>query len=380
MNKYKLYLNATLNEIAIDKEALTRLFNIQMDFVPIRAIKTLDFIRKFKISKYIYLIFGIFFFLLYPFIAFIQMIIEYMSKCKLPKNIQGFKDIALHSHHNLIPLIEKNNLAQNTIFIDIKNNNNCKQQNHLHISQILTSIDFLLAYVYSLRSLVYLFIKLENKTDILQGYTSYKWFLVYIGLQKIEHKINIVYFSNHYDRWSVMYDDLFKSKNLIHIQHGILPTKLTLPYKLSNINCIYILNKESATIYDTLFNNTHVNYIQASTSLNLTDINTDKFTILIIGQPHCIDKEIEIINAIDKKFFIYIKPHPLHSSQKYKILSNVYIIEDKKIFPHVNLALCYESTLGLEYQSLCVDVLWWKDMDIKDILREISYRSNLHDK
>lgn len=43
-------------------------------------------------------------------------------------------------------------------------------------------------------------------------------------------------------------------------------------------------------------------------TINLTPVECDKKTILIIGQPHSIEKEIGIIDL----YYVYVKPHPLH--------------------------------------------------------------------
>ena len=37
------------------------------------------------------------------------------------------------------------------------------------------------------------------------------------------------------------------------------------------------------------------------------------------------------------------------------------------MFPHVDVALCFESTLGVEYEASGVKVIWWKGMDMDSI-------------
>ncbi len=379
MNIYKVYYHSIMNEINIDQEVMTRIYNTKLKFTPLRTIKTFKYIQKYKISKSIYLIINILFFSLYPFITLGEMIHKYISRCKLSIKIQNQQYMALNSHHKLIDLIQKNNIKKEILFLDIKDNYCHKQKNHIHISQILSTKDYIIAYAYSIIGIIYLLFKLKHKTDILQGYVSYHWFLTYIGLQKISKNINTVYFSNHYDRWSVMYDNLFKKNILILMQHGILPSKLLLTYKLKNINYIYIFNQQSHNIFNTLFNNSNVHYIQMDYQIQLTDTSTSQFSILIIGQPQSIEKEIEIIKSINDKYYIYIKPHPLFSNSEYKDINNTFLIEKKDFFPKVNLALSYESTLGYEYMSAGIDVLWWKDMDLENILFEISNKVSSYD-
>ncbi|MFK7779570.1 MAG: hypothetical protein QM490_00245, partial [Candidatus Gracilibacteria bacterium] len=92
-----------------------------------------------------------------------------------------------------------------------------------NIYQYLSFFDYIKAYIYSLIGSFLVIVKLKDKTDILQNYIAYEWFLTYIVLKKINKHTKKVYFANHYDRWATMFDQIFADKELVLIQHGILP-------------------------------------------------------------------------------------------------------------------------------------------------------------
>jgi hypothetical protein len=120
-------------------------------------------------------------------------------------------------------------------------------------------------------------------------------------------------------------------------------------------------------LFEQIFNLKNIQYEKLPLSLKLSAVKSDKTTILVIGQPHSRDMEVVIIKSLISQYEIYIKPHPLYSDKKYKNIKGVHIIDDRSFYPKVDLALCYESTLGLEYEASGVNVLWWKDYDIKSI-------------
>ena len=163
-----------------------------------------------------------------------------------------------------------------------------------------------------------------------------------------------------------------KQQYIVLIQHGILPDTLHLHYKLKNINEIYYYNEKSKAIFKEIFDCKDVKFKKFVLSLNLSDIKSDKKTILIIGQPHSIDMEINIAKSLIDDYELYIKPHPLYSNKKYKSIKGVKIITDRNFYPRVDLALCYESTLGLEYEASGINVIWWKGLDIKNIFNVVN--------
>lgn len=293
--------------------------------------------------------------------------IKLFKNLEISNNNQDIKvneNLILVANGRVDYLYNKLNKNEEVTYLNINQNS---KVNYISYKKFLKLSDYFLVYIFSLISIFYLL----YKTDILQAYVAYDWFLVYISLKRLNQNTKKVYFANHYDRWAVMFDQLFENKKVILIQHGILPDDLQLDYKLKNINTIYYYDDKSKILFKKIFNLNSINFEKLILSLNLSNIKSTKKTILIIGQPHSIDIEIDIIIELKNKYEIYVKPHPLFSREKYKSIKDIKIIEDRNFYPRVDLALCYESTLGLEYEMSGIIVLWFKNMNTDSIIKNI---------
>ena len=84
--------------------------------------------------------------------------------------------------------------------------------------------------------------------------------------------------------------------------------------------------------------------------------------VLLIGCViHFKEIEAEIIKkySIDKKYKLYVKPHPCFSMAFYEELIKKYnftIIKDRNYFPDVDCVISYDSTLAYEYQLQNIEV------------------------
>lgn len=361
---FEIFYDAVIDEISIEKDILKRLDKSNLEFIPLRSIKTIPLIEKYNINLFIYSILCILFILFSP-IYFLLRLFKNLEISKANQDTQVNENLILVANGRVDYLYNKLSKKEEIKYINI---NQDSKKNYISYKKFLKLSDYFLAYIFSLISIFYLLYKLKNKTDILQVYMAYDWFLVYMSLNKLKENIKKVYFGNHYDRWAVMFDQMFNDKEIILIQHGVLPDDLQLEYKLKNIDTIYYYNDKSNILFEQIFNLKNVQFEKLDLSLTLSNIKSDKKTILIIGQPHSINMEIEIIKLLKDKYEVYVKPHPLFSSEKYKNIEDVTIIDDRNFYPKVNLALCYESTLGLEYEASGIKVFWWKNININDVI------------
>lgn len=364
---YTTFYNAISNEISVENDVLKRLGKTHLRFTPLRAIKTVNLIEKYRVGLFIYSILC----LIFVFVSPIYFLIKLFKNLKIKKNNQKKKteeNLILVANGKVDYLYNKLNMNEEVTYINV---NQSDKKNYISYKRFLKFSDYFLAYIYSLFSIFYLLYKLKNKTDILQVYVAFEWFLVYISLNRIKENVKKVYFANHYDRWAVMFVQLFEDKEVILLQHGILPDDLHLNYKLRNINTIYCYDEKSKKIFENIFSLTDTEFKKINLSLSLSKIQSDRKSILIIGQPHSIDKEIEIIEFLKNDYEIYVKPHPLYNDKKYKDIENINIIDDRNFYPKVSLALCYESTLGLEYEASGIKVIWWKNIKVKDLKYKI---------
>lgn len=360
-----IFYNSICNEIDAEEDFLKRI-DRKLDFVPVRVVKTIKYIDKFHINKFIYSLFCIILFFLFPIYFLLKIKLNFKSKYffnNKKTNIVLVADNRIESLYKKIDVLDNSKVT----FININQPN---RDYYVDINSFVSLKIIIKAYIYSIISLFFIIFRLNRKTDFLQVYVAYEWFKTYFTLEELVSYSDNIYFSNHYDRWSTMFDFLFEKNNLVLIQHGILPDDLTLTYKLKNLNTIYYFDEKSKNTFSKLFECTKTNFKTINLKLNLIPIESDKKTILIIGQPHSIEKEIEIIESIKNLYSIYVKPHPLHDNSKYKI-KGVELILDKDFFPKVDIALTYESTLGFEYEISGVTVLWWKEMTNQEIVEEI---------
>ncbi|HIP11152.1 MAG TPA: hypothetical protein EYG73_00400 [Arcobacter sp.] len=367
---FDIFFDAISNEISIENDILQRLNVHNLSFSPLRSIKTLKYINKYKISLFMYSLLCIIFIFLSP----LYFLVKLVKNIKLNQKIVTINsNVILLANGKTRYLYNKLNKNEDYTYINI---NQKDKKDVVSIHTFLSISDYFKAYILAVSSIFYILFKLNKKTDILQVYVAFEWFLIFIGLTKIKSNVDTIYFSNHYDRWAVLFDQLFEEKKNNLIQHGILPDSLNLNYRLKNIKTIYAFDSKSRKLFSKMYNSKNIIFriIDLKIKLNKIKLNKDKKCILIIGQPHSMDREIEIINYIKDRFTIYVKPHPLFESAPYKLIDSINVIEKKDFYPEVDLALCYESTLGLEYEASGMNVIWWKDLNIEEIVSEIIQR------
>lgn len=356
------FLNAVKNEISIDKEVLKRINRDALNFTPIRPIKSLQYIDKYAISGFLYGIIAMLFLIFSPLYFLIRALKSFVVKKgrrKFFSDLSG--DLVLVANSRIESLMARVNTKGKLTYLNI---NQPKASKQLSVHALLDWRDYLLAYFYAVCAVFYLFWSIQDKRDVLQAYVAYEWFLVYIGLSKIEENSDRrIYFANHYDRWATMFDQLFVNENVTLLQHGLLPRNLKLSYKLKHVNNIYVLNRSSQEVFKSLLEGLNPDFFQLESMITLTDIQCNKKAVLVIGQPHSIESEIKLIKKIVDEFEVFVKPHPLYDATEYEKLKGVRLIKQKDFYPRVDVALCYESTLGVEYEASGVEVVWWKGME-----------------
>ncbi|WP_411169864.1 hypothetical protein ACH36K_05030 [Clostridium sp. MB05] len=212
-------------------------------------------------------------------------------------------------------------------------------------------------------------------TARLLTYSAFEWFLVYDVLDRQLKNCKTLYFCNQYDRWIHLIDNINISGEKVLIQHGVV-----VPFKIKevkNISKIYCFNENQKDIFrDSIFINCKdICFENIPLSIDLSEKVSSKNSILIIGQPFSVDMEKKIVKELldnNINLHIYIKPHPRFGVSLYNSLKDeVNIITDNKFYPRVDLALAYESTLGLEYEASGVNVIWIKNKKSKSVVSEI---------
>lgn len=368
---------AISNEIAIDKDVIKRIDAKDLPFIPIRPLKTLPYLRKLPIKAAPYLFLNTSFLIFSPVFFGLQLFSTIKYKCHLdkPSPFDTNANIILQSNNRTWSLFKDNILSNKKNYL-IKFDRSLDYQDCVHVLQFISTPQIFKCYfeaiIYVTRN-----ISMINSLNLLQCYVAFDWFVKYHALKSIPFQENQnIYFSNHYDRWAVMFDLVLKKHRLHLIQHGVLPPDLHLPYKTSHLDFIYTIDKQSQLTFKSLYNlKSNIKFRLLNPTLKLSKTPYEK-SVLIIGQPQSALREIEIVKELAKNDdidMIYIKPHPLYSSDIYKPLNSslIQVIEDKSYFPDVTIALNYESTLGLEYRNSGIPVIDIKGQVKSDIISKV---------
>lgn len=367
LSRIALFQKAIENEISIDKDVLDRLGVTSLGFVPVRPLKTLRFIEKYRVGSGLYFVAAIFFQLAFPLYCFFVMLKRIRASSRHAR--RGVeRNLVLVANGRIEFLFSKLNAGGNVSFLNI---NQGPREGRVEFCGVLNKFDYLAAYYYSCVAGFLFFFRCRDKRDSLQAYVAFDWFIVFAAIVAIRDGVGTVYFANHYDRWAVLFDSLFEGKNIILLQHGVLPEKINLPYRLRNVRKIYVFDERSKGLFDRICVAQNVDYELLDISLPLKDLNVGRRTVLIIGFPYVMDLEVEVAQALAAFFKVLIKPHPLYDSSGYRRAQDATLIESRDFFPRVDVAVCYSSTLGLEYEASGIRVVWWQDKKVSEIVEMV---------
>jgi hypothetical protein len=388
INKYDIMKSALDNEAYIDYITRTKFFPKRMiGFnVPRPAIILQIFKKDWTLIPLLYIGSLTWFFFYVPFIVYkiLKFYKILMNRKTTSREITSDKIFILSSHRvlDLCDFVYDKNKPSDILVLpwlkvgEKLNNTSLKL---IEFENFLTFKDLGWAAYYSLIGLIKwgIYTKASN---VIQTYVLYEFFLMYIVLIKL-NKLGVkkYWYSNHYDRWSVLLDNIVINKNTM-IQHGFMWPEASYPTKLINIEKIFVLDKESISIFKNLIvkNDSNVIYEIQGLSWQLDENINYNDSILIISHLPELENEIEliklvIINLPDVK--IFIKPHPMDPKGPYLKAfhnqSNVTIILKNRFYPRVKVAINRYSTLGMEYQQRGIDVIWVNNLSLETVIRKI---------
>lgn len=405
------YLQATKNEIAIDSE-IYRLCGVSpktLGYLP-RPSKILRFVKKRELLFGIAVAAGRFFWLVGGFlIYFVGQFIVSMTK------LRHFGRVVLPSY-NAWALITSDRSYESISSAEVTSDKvlwvklpgiDVKVQEEfgasIDIPCLLTFSDYKKALFLSVMATCTMVRSSKLRPWALQSYTAYKWFCVYLALGKL--KAAKILMSNHFDRWAVLVDSMVGCScgrvvddsrlhtSLTLIQHGEVKAldrgdnahqlPFTLHRKLNAINSLVVYDDESADIFKRsvisrrcVEKGLDVSFYTKRILLQPVG-DSNIFNILFVGHPAC--EQFQIALYLKLRSFngikAYYKPHPSAGMGDFALKQDWYIIQDKKIFPDVDLLISYPSTLIREYAhhgiSAVVHPLSAKDEDLNPILSRV---------
>ena len=276
LSKYQLFRFSIQNEIAVDRELLKRLGKSPLSFTPVRALKLLPMLDRFKIGGMAYRFFSLLFALFIPVVILFQFILSIFSlrKNKL-KDIS--REVLLVANGRASSIFSQEFPGRDVTLININQKNS---NTHISKENILGFIDLVKVLADSLIGCAFFIIKNRDVASIPQLYVTFNWFLTYRAMRKIHQHVNLVHFSNHYDRWAVLFDGVFYNKKVCLLQHGVLPDRLELPYKLKNLTVIYTIDNESELKFRKLYSlSENVEFRRRLIALTLSAVSYTHLTL-----------------------------------------------------------------------------------------------------
>lgn len=212
----------------------------------------------------------------------------------------------------------------------------------------------------------------------LQNYTAFEWFVAWFTLNNAS--LNEIWFANHFDRWAVLCEYL-PAENKVFVQHGIEDGNMIPIVRYRTLKKAYLIAPSQKSHFENkIFKRTpEIFYLEGK--IKLVNIQKSKnSTLLIIGNyVLTLEKEIQLIKELHGvSVDVYLKPHPVLPKKEYYRLQKDYpffLIEDSTFFPQVDLVVSYESTLGVEYEQVGVEVLYYHQYSMDNMIDTIKDKS-----
>ena len=236
------------------------------------------------------------------------------------------------------------------------------------------------ASAYSILSPYYLIYK-KRINHVLYTYSAFQWFLLFINIK--ESKINHLWISNHYDRYSKLVDSLDIKYNLI--QHGQLffenekKSENTFPLfseGLTNCSKIYMFDNNSNYYFKKyISSNYEIQLISSLLKIKKYDkIEKDYPTILIIGIGPYKTLHEEIIKNLNHKYFnkinIVYRFHPTQREFQFDFPITLYN-DEKFSIPYADIVLTYGSSIDMEIKKLMPDAKFVKNtIDLYNLIEK----------
>lgn len=228
---------------------------------------------------------------------------------------------------------------------------------------------------------------------ITNSLNAYKWLVYWHACRRVPEEAAI-FFVDHKDRWAYLEDHIIcKTKTLI--QHGTEVGNCSnvsakersllsvvgggwcqnLPYKYRTLTKVVAFSEKEVSAMSLSIIGCNPEFVVGGYGFDTYKLPTDRFSVLLIAHSGSyFDIECEIIKILsDLPIDIYVKNHPLLSNDSFIELEKSYkftLITEQR-FPHVDLAIAYDSTLAHEYMSVGIPVIYHTKNSIKEIIKYI---------
>jgi hypothetical protein len=378
---YRTMISGLKNEIAIDAFLMINTYGDRNFNIPVlRPIMLMRKIKSNLLLKIILYSLSIFWIVIFP-VLMLYKLVKYLYRADNQNiNINNATQILVATSSRIATVsngADENLLPEYYISVPWLNINIDKKE--IKLLNLLSITDLIRVFFKTIKGLTFALKDIKHPIEVLQTYVLFEYFMLSIGLEKLKQKGIISYwYSNHYDRWSVLFDLI--GENNVLLQHGFVSEKFKLPYRLKNIKRLYYIDKKSINI----FKNNIINFrddtevIQLKNTLKIQSIKNKNKAIFLISSPAQLEFDIELIELLKKlDIIIYIKPHPLFDKKPYrKVFGNLkccILIEDNEYYPDVDIIISGYSTLAVEYELLNKKITWIPSETKESIFEKLKY-------
>ena len=376
------FLEATLNEIAVDRQAMN-LSDVWSRFqitLP-RFTKLPSRVQNHpRLAAIAFSVVSICWWAVFPALLILQTTRMLLKQRKLLSHTAestGNEHVAFvcNSRHEM--LIE--NTLDGTPFTRVcpPAVNSPPNRDWLNVLQLLSKRDILRAALLSAKAAYCCGRYFPQKSDRVQSYTALSFFATWTALSASLKNAQSVRMANHYDRWAVLIDRLSLNSERWLVQHGMLYGDRLIPTKLKHTARLVAFDDESVAMFrdNVIAESAGTIFETRPHQLPLTEIpsrDSEQISLLLIGNLlHAEDEDriVKMVDSVDDRIRLFIKPHPRTDQGRYLSMStaSVSVWQDKDLFPRVDLVISPESTLGKEYESTGIPVLWYARMQHSEL-------------
>jgi hypothetical protein len=378
---YRTMISGLKNEIAIDAFDMINIYKDRNLNIPV--LRPIILMRKLKSNLLLKIILyglSIVWIAIFP-VLMLYKLVKYLYRADNQNiNINNATQIFVATSSRIATIssgVDSKLLSEYYISVPWLNIDIDKKE--IKLLTLVSIIDLIRVFFKTIRALGFAIRDLKHPIEILQTYVLFEYFMLEIGLEKLKQQGIVSYcYSNHYDRWSVLFDKIGKDNVLL--QHGFVSEKFKLPYRLKNIKRLYYIDKKSINIFknNIIDFRDDIEVIQLKNTLNIQTIKNKNKAIFLISRPAQLEFDIELIELLKKlDIIVYIKPHPLFDKKPYiKVFGNLkycILIEDNEYYPDVDTVLSGYSTLAVEYELLNKKIIWIPKETKESIFEKLKY-------
>jgi hypothetical protein len=204
----------------------------------------------------------------------------------------------------------------------------------------------------------------------LQTYTAWRWFFARVVIDKLPGPLLTV---EHFDRWAVLVDaSIWASRidrperRLTLMQHGSVNAetpeqtlKFSLPTRLRAVDRLHVYSPDDEGIFrrEILSKNCNRGDIEVTYFRSLITLlpveNQDTPSLLFVGHPLCENAHIALMRELMAVGGVqcFYKPHPTIGASKRIPKLPWTVVQDRAVFPRVNVIVSYPSTMVAEYAA-----------------------------